>query len=194
MGVGIVRVTVSAKDVETPALVLDRRKLDTNIARMRTRMAALRVGLRPHVKRQNPSMWRAVCSRALQSESPYRRSRKRSISSHTESSTSSTRWNRSRKVQARHGPHPTRRKPDGSARQRIYRHGACRSAEHSGVQVPVLIELDVDGHRSGVPPSAPLLLDLARNEWLDAPVVTRGPHSCGRFLQLPQHRSDRRYG
>jgi D-serine deaminase-like pyridoxal phosphate-dependent protein len=37
-------------DLETPALVLDRPRLVRNIARMRTRLAALGVPLRPHVK------------------------------------------------------------------------------------------------------------------------------------------------
>jgi D-serine deaminase-like pyridoxal phosphate-dependent protein len=37
-------------ELETPALVLDRTRLDRNIARMRERLAALGVPLRPHVK------------------------------------------------------------------------------------------------------------------------------------------------
>src|SRR5690606_27392604 len=30
-----------------------------------------------------------------------------------------------------------------------------------GLTIPVLIEIDTDGHRSGVPPEAPLLLEIA---------------------------------
>src|SRR5215210_572331 len=37
-------------DLETPALLLDRTKLDRNIARMREHLTTLRVALRPHVK------------------------------------------------------------------------------------------------------------------------------------------------
>jgi D-serine deaminase-like pyridoxal phosphate-dependent protein len=37
-------------DIETPALVLDRPRLERNLARMRARLAALGVPLRPHVK------------------------------------------------------------------------------------------------------------------------------------------------
>jgi D-serine deaminase-like pyridoxal phosphate-dependent protein len=37
-------------EIETPALLLDRRRLGRNIARMRDRLAALGVPLRPHVK------------------------------------------------------------------------------------------------------------------------------------------------
>jgi D-serine deaminase-like pyridoxal phosphate-dependent protein len=37
-------------DLETPALVLDRTKLDRNIARMREHLTHLKVNLRPHVK------------------------------------------------------------------------------------------------------------------------------------------------
>jgi D-serine deaminase-like pyridoxal phosphate-dependent protein len=37
-------------DLETPALVLDRDKLDRNLARMREHLTSLRVSLRPHVK------------------------------------------------------------------------------------------------------------------------------------------------
>jgi D-serine deaminase-like pyridoxal phosphate-dependent protein len=36
--------------LETPALVLDRTRLDRNLARMRAHLADLGVGLRPHVK------------------------------------------------------------------------------------------------------------------------------------------------
>ena len=37
-------------DLETPALVLDRTRLDRNIARMREHLTQLNVALRPHVK------------------------------------------------------------------------------------------------------------------------------------------------
>src|SRR5690349_18437765 len=37
-------------DLETPALILDRTRLDRNIARMREHLTKLRVSLRPHVK------------------------------------------------------------------------------------------------------------------------------------------------
>src|SRR5687767_746937 len=37
-------------DLETPALVLDRSRLDRNIARMREHLTRLKVALRPHVK------------------------------------------------------------------------------------------------------------------------------------------------
>ena len=37
-------------DIETPALILDVRKMDANIARMRCRMQALGVAFRPHLK------------------------------------------------------------------------------------------------------------------------------------------------
>src|SRR6185436_18051306 len=38
------------QQVETPCLVLERGKLERNIARMRDHLAKLKVGLRPHVK------------------------------------------------------------------------------------------------------------------------------------------------
>ena len=37
-------------DLETPALILDRSRLERNIARMRGHLSRLGVGLRPHVK------------------------------------------------------------------------------------------------------------------------------------------------
>ncbi|HET6630736.1 MAG TPA: hypothetical protein VFG91_13245, partial [Woeseiaceae bacterium] len=37
-------------DLETPALVLDREKLEANVERMRAHLAALGGSLRPHVK------------------------------------------------------------------------------------------------------------------------------------------------
>ncbi|MGH9393244.1 MAG: hypothetical protein ACRD1E_03675, partial [Terriglobales bacterium] len=36
--------------LNTPCLLLDRAKMDANIARLRQRMAALGAGLRPHLK------------------------------------------------------------------------------------------------------------------------------------------------
>ena len=36
--------------IETPALVLDMAKVERNVARLRARLEALGVGLRPHVK------------------------------------------------------------------------------------------------------------------------------------------------
>src|SRR5262249_40628179 len=44
------RMTTSLHDLETPALVLDTDRMDANIARMREKMQALGVTLRPHVK------------------------------------------------------------------------------------------------------------------------------------------------
>jgi D-serine deaminase-like pyridoxal phosphate-dependent protein len=41
---------VNLGELETPALVLDAGRVETNIARMRARAAALGVTLRPHVK------------------------------------------------------------------------------------------------------------------------------------------------
>ena len=37
-------------ELETPALLLDRTRLDRNLARMREHLTQLRVALRPHVK------------------------------------------------------------------------------------------------------------------------------------------------
>jgi D-serine deaminase-like pyridoxal phosphate-dependent protein len=42
--------TVNLETIDTPSLVLDRRRMDRNIARMRERAAALGVTLRPHLK------------------------------------------------------------------------------------------------------------------------------------------------
>src|SRR5690606_9318700 len=42
--------TLSLETIDTPALVLERGRMDANIARMRERAAALGVTLRPHLK------------------------------------------------------------------------------------------------------------------------------------------------
>ena len=50
----------------------------------------------------------------------------------------------------------------------------AEAAAAATTKVPVLIELDVDGHRSGVVPSSPLLLDIARELACSGAVELRG--------------------
>ena len=46
----MVRAATTLQDLETPCLVLDAERMERNVARLRTRLADLGVGLRPHLK------------------------------------------------------------------------------------------------------------------------------------------------
>jgi len=147
--------------LETPALLLDEAKMDRNIARMRERMRALGVAFRPHVK-TNKSI--DVARRTMSSpQGPI------TVSTLLEAD-----------YFADHGvtdilyavciapnklAHVTRLQQRGVQLTLILdsvetaRLLVERAAQ--GQRFDVLIEIDSDGHRSGVPPDAPVLLEIA---------------------------------
>lgn len=148
-------------DLETPALVLDRNTLDRNLARMREHLTELRISLRPHVKT-------AKCMEVVQ----------RSLEGQPGGITVST------LKEAEHflshgitdilyavGIAPN--KLEHAAE--LMRQGAditllldspdaadsvAARGEALGVQFPALIEIDSDGHRSGIQPGDPALVDI----------------------------------
>jgi D-serine deaminase-like pyridoxal phosphate-dependent protein len=150
-------------ELETPALLLDRQKLARNIERMRTHLRALGVDLRPHVKTAKSI---DVVRQALVGQSGGI-----TVSTLNEA-----------EYFFRHGirdivyavgiapnklPHVLQLVRRG-ARMTVLldsvaaAHTVAETAAAANVAIPVLIELDVDGHRSGVKPDSALLLDVAR--------------------------------
>jgi D-serine deaminase-like pyridoxal phosphate-dependent protein len=151
------------KQLETPALLLDEARMERNIARMRERMAKLGVGFRPHVK-TNKSL---EVTRRLWSggTGPI------TVSTLLEAD-----------FFAQHGftdilyavciapnklAHVAKLQDQGvrlsiildsmeTARMLAEAHRA------QGRRFDVLIEIDCDGHRSGVRPDAPELLEIGR--------------------------------
>ena len=148
-------------ELETPALVLDRSRMDRNIARLRDRLAPFGVAMRPHVKTNKSA---EVTRRIGPPGTPI------TVSTLKEA-----------EYFLAHGwtdilyavgiapsklPHVAR----------LMQQGACITAildcvetaaavaaycEAHGLHLPVLIEIDTDGHRSGVAPGDAALLDIA---------------------------------
>lgn len=150
-------------ELETPALVLDRSKLDCNIERMNAHIRGLGGVLRPHVKTAKSI---DVVRRAL-------RSTPGSVTVSTLKEAEYFFAHGIRDILYAVGIAPAKFAHVFS----LLRNGAqlkviadsvaavrqlAEAARTADVRVPVLIELDVDGHRSGVNPDSQLLLDLGQ--------------------------------
>ena len=148
-------------DLETPALVLDRSKLDRNLERMNAHIRGLGGVLRPHVK-------------TVKSIDVMRRALRNTPGGITVSTLKEAEYflaHGVRDIIYAVGIAPAKFAHVFS----LMRNGAqlkaitdnldavrqlAQAASAAGVAVPVLIELDVDDHRSGVRPDSQLLLDL----------------------------------
>jgi D-serine deaminase-like pyridoxal phosphate-dependent protein len=150
-------------DLETPALVLDRSKLDRNLERMSAHIRGLGCVVRPHVKTAKSI---DVVRRALR-DTPG------GITVSTLKEAEYFLAHGIRDIIYAVGIAPAKFAhvfsllrsgarlkviADNVAAVKQLAAAAC-AAE---VRVPVLIELDVDGHRSGVNPDSQLLLDLGQ--------------------------------
>ncbi|HMA07743.1 MAG TPA: DSD1 family PLP-dependent enzyme [Ramlibacter sp.] len=152
----------SLDQLETPALLLDAQRMDRNIERMRSRLAGLGVSFRPHVK-TNKSI--DVTRRILPAGGPI------TVSTLLEAD-----------YFARHGyqdilyavciapnklAHVAALQAQGVRLSlildsmepaQLLAHEALTRARH----FDVLIEIDSDGHRSGVKPDSPELVEIAK--------------------------------
>jgi D-serine deaminase-like pyridoxal phosphate-dependent protein len=150
-------------ELETPALVLDRARLDRNLERMSAHIRGLGGVLRPHVKTAKSI---DVVRRALR-ETPG------GITVSTLKEAEYFFTHGIRDIIYAVGIAPGKFAHVFS----LMRNGAqlkvitdnldavrqlAQAAANANVRVPVLIELDVDGHRSGVHPDSQLLLDLGK--------------------------------
>lgn len=150
-------------ELETPALLLDRSKLDRNLERMNAHIRGLGGVLRPHVKTAKSI---DVVRRALR-DTPG------GITVSTLKEAEYFLAQNIRDIIYAVGIAPTKFAHVFS----LMRNGArlkviadnvaavkqlAEAARGANVSVPVLIELDVDGHRSGVSPESQLLLDLGQ--------------------------------
>ena len=155
-------------DLETPALVLDRTRLDRNISRMREHLTALNVALRPHVKTAK-SM--DVVRRALEGPPGGVDHRFGGI---TVSTLKEAEYFHSNGVEdilyavgiapnklahiaqlRREGADVTLLLDSAEAADMVAARG-----DELGVRFPALIEIDSDGHRSGIKPGDAALLDI----------------------------------
>lgn len=150
-------------ELETPALVLDRGKLDRNLERMNSHIRGLGGVLRPHVKTAKSI---DVVRRALR-DTPG------AITVSTLKEAEYFLAHGIRDIIYAVGIAPAKFAHVFS----LLRSGAqlkviadsvaavkqlAEAARTADVRVPVLIELDVDGHRSGVSPDSQLLLDVGQ--------------------------------
>src|SRR3954470_19807878 len=156
-------------DLETPALVLDRTKLDRNIARMREHLTRLKVALRPHVKTAKSI---DVVRRVLDTPGGVEREL-RGITVSTLKEAEYFLSNGITDILYAVGIAPN--KLDHVAK--LMRDGAdmtllldsaeaadmlAAKGEALGVQFPALIEIDSDGHRSGITPGDSTLIEIGK--------------------------------
>jgi D-serine deaminase-like pyridoxal phosphate-dependent protein len=149
------------EDLETPALLLDCARMDRNIARMREHLARLHAPLRPHVK----------TAKSLQIVNRARQGQPGGITVSTLKEAEYFFEQGMSDILYAVGISPG--KLDHAAA--LLRRGADlmlvvdnlaaarlvgEAASKHGAKFSVLIELDVDGHRSGVQPESQLLIDL----------------------------------
>src|SRR5688572_19878856 len=162
-------------DLETPALVLDRNILDRNIARMREHLTHLRTTLRPHVK-------------TTKSMDVVRRALERQPGGITVSTLKEAEYflsngltdilyavgiapNKLEHVAAlaQKGANMTILLDSVEAADMVSQKGA-----ELGYEFQALIEIDSDGHRSGVKPGDPLLIDIGTHLEQGAGSALRG--------------------
>jgi D-serine deaminase-like pyridoxal phosphate-dependent protein len=150
-------------ELETPALVLDRGRLDRNLARMRAKVEGMGVKLRPHVKT-------AKCVEVVQ----------RALAGRAGAITVSTLQEAEQFLAQgvsdilyavgiapgkldhvadlrRRGADLTILLDNAAAAEAV-----VAKAKALGVEFPALIEIDCDGHRSGVQPGDAALLEVGR--------------------------------
>ena len=150
-------------DLDTPAAVVDRTRLATNIARMQDHMNALGVALRPHVKTTK-------CLEVVQAQ----------IAAGARGITVST----LKEAEQFHAAgitdilYAVSMAPSKLPRALALKRAGCdlkiivdnvagaeaivAACRESGLALPTWIEIDTDGHRSGITPDQPELLDVAR--------------------------------
>jgi len=149
-------------NLETPALLLDEARMQRNMARMQERMNVLGVAFRPHVKtskclevarRQLALGARGITVSTLKEAEQFFAAGVDDIL-YAVAIVPNKLDHALRLVRA--GLRLTLLVESGAMAAEVARHGL----EH-GVCYDVLIEVDTDGHRSGIAPADPLLLDVA---------------------------------
>ncbi|MCT9124496.1 DSD1 family PLP-dependent enzyme [Cupriavidus gilardii] len=148
-------------ELETPVLVLDRTKMERNIARLRERLLPFGVALRPHAKTNKSA---DVTARIGAPGSAITVSTLKEAGYFLEHGWTDILYavgivpSKLPHVEdlVRRGARMTLLLDNVEAATAVAAY--CRQR---GLGVPVLIEIDTDGHRSGVKPDDPLLLEIA---------------------------------
>jgi D-serine deaminase-like pyridoxal phosphate-dependent protein len=155
---------MNLQELETPALLLDRQRLEHNIEKLRAHLKKLGVALRPHVKTSKSI---DVVRLALEGQPG-------GITVSTLKEAEYFFEHGIRDITYAVGlapvklPHVIDLIRRGATLTVILDNvaaatAAADAARDAGVVIPILIELDVDGHRSGVAPDAPQLIEVGRS-------------------------------
>ncbi|MPS25790.1 MAG: DSD1 family PLP-dependent enzyme [Alcaligenaceae bacterium] len=148
-------------ELDTPVLVLDRNKMDRNIARLRERLAPFGVALRPHVKTNKSA---DVTRRLGPPGTPITVSTLKEAEYFLDHGWTDILY--AVGIVPSKLPHVERLARRGATLTIILDNTEAAAATFAyardhGLQLPVLIEIDTDGHRSGVKPEDPVLLEIA---------------------------------
>ncbi|WP_413735959.1 alanine racemase [Sodalis sp. RH21] len=149
--------------IETPYLMLDVQRLDNNIKRMRAKLAPFNVTLRPHVK-TNKSL--EVTARLFAGEpGPITVSTLREADYFFAAGYTDILYGVA--ISPNKFDHAARLIGAGCRLLCILDNldtalALAAYAERTAINFAVLLEIDCDGHRSGLPPRSPVLLDIAR--------------------------------
>ena len=149
--------------LETPCLLLDEAKLEANVARMRTHLDRLGVTLRPHLKTAKSI---DVARRVLRNPDDP-------ITVSTLKEAEYFFGHGIRDILYAVGLTPNKFGHVSTLRQRGAQltvildnidaaQALAAHARNTGDRIPVLIEIDCDGHRSGIVPGDPSLLEVGR--------------------------------
>lgn len=148
-------------ELETPALVLDRTTMERNITRLRDRLSRFDVVLRPHVKTNKSA---EVSRRIGTPATPITVSTLKEADYFLDHGWTDILY--AVGIAANKFAHVARLLERGARLTVVLDN--CEAAralaafcQEQGLTLPVLVEIDTDGHRSGVPPDAPVLLDIA---------------------------------
>lgn len=152
------------RDLDTPCLILDAERMDRNVARLRTRLDALGVALRPHLK---TSKCVEVARRVMATPAgPATVSTLREASRFAEAGV--------RDIVYAVGIAPSKLPQVLELRARgvdiavvldtvEQAHAVVEASRNAGARIPALIEIDCDGHRSGIrPDDGTQLLEIGR--------------------------------
>lgn len=155
------------QDLETPALILDQKRMQGNMTRMKNHLATLGVGFRPHLKTCKSMEVALLCMESPQGPA--------TVSTLTEADYFMQGGVRDILYAVGMAPnkleHAARLARKG-VRLSVLTDNTTMAAQlahyarKAGVVFEVFIEIDCDGHRSGLAPDDPVLLDVART--LDA--------------------------
>jgi D-serine deaminase-like pyridoxal phosphate-dependent protein len=155
--------TTSLHDLETPALVLDKDRMDANIARMQDKMRGLDVALRPHVKTcKSPDVALRLSGGT---QGPITVSTLKEAEQFFAAGYSDILY--AVGITPNKLDHVVRLRREGCELSVILDNAeAARAVAAKATEtreaIPVLVEIDCDGHRSGVKPGDPLLHEIAK--------------------------------